>query len=107
MKSYYELLEVSPHASQMVIRAAFRCLAQHGHPDKNPESDEARRKMTDINRAYVVLSDAEERQKYDLAQGISPHFCDRRGPGAMSHIGRQSDGAGPFTERPFAFRPIS
>ena len=107
MKSHYELLEVSPHASQMVIRAAYRCLAQHDHPDKNPESDEARSKMTDINLAYAVLSNVQKRQKYDLVQGTTPRSYDRRGPGSMSHSGRQSDGTGPSTERPFAFRPIS
>jgi curved DNA-binding protein CbpA len=63
--------------------------------------------MTDINLAYAVLSNVQKRQKYDLVQGTTPHFHDRRGPGSMPHSGRQSDGKGPSTERPFAFRPIS
>jgi curved DNA-binding protein CbpA len=63
--------------------------------------------MTDINLAYAVLSNVQKRQKYDLVQGTTPRSYDRRGPGSMSHSGRQSDGTGPSTERPFAFRPIS
>ena len=30
----YEILEVSPHASSLVIKAAYRYLAQFNHPDK-------------------------------------------------------------------------
>ena len=33
--SLYELLEVSPNASAAVIKAAYRCLVQQHHPDKN------------------------------------------------------------------------
>jgi curved DNA-binding protein CbpA len=36
MKSPYETLEVSPHASPSVIQAAYRCLAKRHHPDKKP-----------------------------------------------------------------------
>lgn len=107
MKSHYETLEVSPRASNLVIGAAYRCLAQHDHPDKNPNSARAKQRMSSINRAYAVLSDVGKRKAYDLSQGLTQHFCERRGPGSISPFSRRSDGKAPPTERPFAFRPLS
>ena len=106
MKSFYETLEVSPRASNVVIRAAYRCLAQHDHPDKNPDSEDAGQRMLNINRAYAVLSDHEKRQEYDLSQGITEDLCERRGVGSISPAQRESRGKGPATARPFAFRPL-
>ena len=107
MKSLYETLEVSPRASIFVIRAAYRCLAQHDHPDKNPDSEDAGQWMANINRAYAVLSDIEKRQEYDVSQGITQDFCERRGVGSISPAQRKSHDKGSPTVRPFAFRPFS
>ena len=42
MKStYYDILEVSPQAEDIVIRAAYRALAQRYHPDKSSEPKES------------------------------------------------------------------
>jgi DnaJ-class molecular chaperone len=107
MKSLYETLEVSPHASHDVIRAAYRCLAQHDHPDKNLDSETAGQWMSNINRAYAVLSDIQKRQAYDLSLGIGQKFHERRGLGVLTKAQRQSPDEGPLTDRPFAFRPLS
>lgn len=106
MKSLYETLEVSPRASNFVIRAAYRCLAQHGHPDKNPDSTDAVQRMTNINRAYAVLSDLEKRQAYDRSQGITEDPCERRGLASVPPVRHTSRGKGPPATRPFAFRPL-
>lgn len=106
MKSFYETLEVSPRASHVVIRAAYRCLAQHDHPDKNPDSEDAEQRMLSINRAYAVLSDFEKRQAYDLSQGITQDPHERRGLGSISPAQRKPPGKEPPTTRPFAFRPL-
>ena len=37
----YEILGVSPQAEDIVIRAAYRALAQRYHPDKSDEPKEA------------------------------------------------------------------
>jgi DnaJ-class molecular chaperone len=87
MKSFYEMLEVSPQASSAVIRAAYRCLAQHDHPDKNPASEDAIQRMTNINRAYAVLADAAKRQAYDLSQDNAQGICERRSLNSMSPDG--------------------
>jgi hypothetical protein len=61
----YELLEISPHASQDVIQAAYRVLARHYHPDVNA-SAEATLRIRQVNAAYRVLSDPQNRARYDL-----------------------------------------
>lgn len=106
MKSFYETLEVSPSASDIVIRAAYRCLSQHAHPDKNPDLEDAGQRMLSINRAYSVLSNLEKRKEYDLSQGISQSFFERRGNGSISPANRTSRSKMPPTSRPFAFRPL-
>jgi curved DNA-binding protein CbpA len=59
----YELLQVSPQASFVVIRAAYRALARDFHPDVNDTPDAAIM-MGRLNAAYAVLSDPERRARY-------------------------------------------
>jgi len=67
MKStYYEILGVSPNAEDLVIRAAYRALAQHYHPDKTDEPQEqAALRMAAITEAYQILSDPKSRNQYN------------------------------------------
>lgn len=64
-KDYYETLGVLPEADEKAIRQAFRQLARKVHPDVNPGNKEAEEKFKTINEAYQVLSDKEQRKKYD------------------------------------------
>ena len=64
MQDYYEILQVSPSAHPDIIQAAYRRLALLYHPDRNP-SEDAVRIMAQINEAYAVLSDPEQRARYD------------------------------------------
>jgi curved DNA-binding protein len=64
-KDYYGILGVSPNAEKKVIQQTFRQLARKYHPDVNPGNKEAEEKFKTINEAYQVLSDAEQRKKYD------------------------------------------
>ena len=62
----YEILGVSPQAEDIVIRAAYRALAQRYHPDKSAEPKElAAARMRAIQEAYQVLSDPVGRLAYD------------------------------------------
>lgn len=65
IKTYYDVLQVSPNADPEVIKAAYRSLAQRFHPDKNPGNPDAERYFKIINRAYEVLSDSAKREEYD------------------------------------------
>src|SRR5688572_25669057 len=60
----YELLQVSPRASEGVIQAAYRVLARAYHPDVNDGPDTVR-VMRRLNAAYAVLSDPKRRARYD------------------------------------------
>lgn len=64
-KDYYEILGVPPNAEKKVIQQAFRQLARKVHPDVNPGNKVAEEKFKTINEAYQVLSDSEQRNKYD------------------------------------------
>jgi hypothetical protein len=61
----YELLEISPRASQDVIQAAYRVLARNHHPDVNTSAN-ADQRIRQLNAAYFVLSDPARRARYDL-----------------------------------------
>ena len=74
MMNYYDLLEISPNASDEVIRMAYKALVKKYHPDSCKEDlGEAQKIMADINQAYEVLSDREKRAAYDEMISISLH----------------------------------
>lgn len=66
MKNYYIILGVLDDAEDIVIKAAYRALAQRYHPDKwQGNASEATSKMAEINEAFGILSDPQKRQTYD------------------------------------------
>ena len=65
-KDYYAVLGVLPTAEEVVIKAAYRALAQIYHPDRYSGSVEfAHQRMSEINEAYGVLSDPITRAEYN------------------------------------------
>lgn len=64
-RDYYEVLGVARSASRSEIQSAFRKLARKYHPDVNPEDGDAEEKFKELNEAYSVLSNDEQRSKYD------------------------------------------
>ena len=64
-KSYYDTLGVSRDASEKDVRSAYRRLARKYHPDVNRGDKGAESRFKEINEAYQVLADAENRKKYD------------------------------------------
>ena len=64
-KDYYGILGVPPNADKKVVQQTFRNLARKYHPDLNPGNKESEEKFKTINEAYQVLSNAEQRKKYD------------------------------------------
>jgi len=61
---YYAILQIQKTASQNEIKNQFRSLAKKWHPDRK-QSDDAEKKMAQINMAYEVLSDTKRRKMYD------------------------------------------
>lgn len=62
-RTYYEILQIAPDASQEVIQGAYRALLKNAkaHPDLGGSEESAKA----INEAYAVLSNPEKRQAYD------------------------------------------
>ena len=63
LPNYYEVLGVANDATQDEIKIKFRELAKKTHPDKTKVNSEE--KMSELNKAYEVLSDKERRETYD------------------------------------------
>ncbi|GAA1620727.1 molecular chaperone DnaJ [Leucobacter chromiireducens] len=68
MADHYETLGVSREATPEEIKKAYRRLARELHPDVNPSEDAAER-FKGVTHAYDVLSDPEQRQRYDMGGG--------------------------------------
>jgi curved DNA-binding protein len=63
-RDFYEVLGVSRDADQSEIQRAYRKLARTLHPDvnKDPGAEES---FKDLSEAYDVLSDPDQRKRYD------------------------------------------
>ncbi len=57
MTNPYDILGVSPNASDEEIKNAYRKLAKKYHPDANPGSEYAAEKMREINAAYDKINE--------------------------------------------------
>lgn len=64
---YYKALEVSPKATQQEIKDAYRRLAKQFHPDTCDENANKNR-IVELNHAYEVLGDSQQRKQYDLSR---------------------------------------
>ncbi|NMH28973.1 DnaJ C-terminal domain-containing protein [Flavobacterium silvaticum] len=62
---YYKTLGLNKDASADDIKKAYRKLARKLHPDLNPDDAEANKKFQQLSEAYEVLSNEENRKKYD------------------------------------------
>ena len=61
---YYEVLQVSPNAEVDTIHRVYRLLAQQYHPDNKDTGNIER--FREIQEAYTVLSNPEQRARYDI-----------------------------------------
>ena len=72
MADPYQILGVSPDASDEEIKRAYRKLAKQYHPDANPGDEYAAKKMQEINDAYDRIKNPEKHQTAG-SQGYNPY----------------------------------
>ncbi len=89
-RDYYEILGVSQEATFEEIRAAFRERAREYHPDRNPSADAAGR-MRELNEAYEVLRDEEQRAAYDRMRYARSSSSSSGGGGSQFDSSRESE----------------
>lgn len=72
-RDYYEVLGVVRTASQQEVKTSYRRLAVQFHPDRNPGDKQAEEKFKEAAEAYTVLSDPNQKARYDRFghQGVS------------------------------------
>ena len=65
MKNYYDILGITPDATQEEIKGAFRKLSIKFHPDKNEGDKFFEEHFKLVGEAYEVLSHPEKRENYN------------------------------------------
>ena len=88
MRDPYEVLGVSPGASDDEIKAAYRKLAKKYHPDLNNGSAEAEARMKEVNEAYTLLI------KHKGQTGGPSGYGSAGGYGSSGGTGYGSSGSG-------------
>ena len=65
MDNPYKVLGVDQNASAQEIKKAYRKLAKKYHPDLSGGAEDAQEKLKEINQAFSIIGDEENRAKYD------------------------------------------
>ncbi|XP_008284538.1 dnaJ homolog subfamily C member 30 [Stegastes partitus] len=105
--AYYEILEVSPSATQAQIKTAYYKQSFVYHPDRNAGNDEASVRFSEVSEAYTVLGNKGLRKKYDRGllsstdiTGITrPSAKDPSGGSGTQHAESRRSAAGTVTQR--------
>ncbi len=96
-KDLYEILGVSPDASEEEIKRAYRRLARKYHPDLHPGDKEAEERFKEISEAYEILSDPKKRAEYDqLRQAAQAYSFTTPGGEKAYDFSIFMDEGGPF-----------
>ncbi|MDB4906417.1 MAG: dnaJ [Gemmatimonadetes bacterium] len=107
-KDFYQVIGVSPSATQDELKKQYRRLAAKYHPDKNPGDAAATERFKEISEAYGVLGDVDKRKHYDQMRQLGA-FGGFGGGGSRSGASRPgagSPGAGPTGAGGFRYEDL-
>jgi molecular chaperone DnaJ len=93
-KDYYQVLGVPPDADADAIKKAYRKLARKYHPDVNAGDPSAEERFKSISEAYRVISDPEQRKRYDAMRTAGAGAGFGGGGGGFGGFGFGQPGAG-------------
>ena len=101
LRSHYDVLGVTPRASEAQIKDAYYRLSKKFHPDVN-KSAGAQKKFSEISEAYETLGNRARRRIYDGATHGSRGGMASAVRGKRVHVEYDEfqRGAGQFKERP-------
>ncbi|MCF8464718.1 MAG: J domain-containing protein [Flavobacteriales bacterium] len=94
---YYKTLGIAKTATEAEIKKAYRKMARKYHPDVNPNDKASEEKFKAVSEANEVLSNAENRKKYDKYGENWKHADDierQQQQYARQQQSRQQPGAG-------------
>ncbi|XP_042225540.1 dnaJ homolog subfamily C member 30, mitochondrial-like [Homarus americanus] len=64
-KSYYDILQLTPKATQAQVKDAYYNLSKTYHPDQYKGTEDASVKFREITEAYQVIGNFQKRKMYD------------------------------------------
>ena len=86
MRDLYEVLGCDRQASASDLKKAYYLLAKQYHPDHNPNDKAAEDKFKEASNAYQVLSDEEQRARYDRFGFDGLRGTNGQGGGGFSNV---------------------
>lgn len=105
-QTYYEILQISPDASTLDIKEAYRRLALQHHPDRNGGNTE---RFQEIGEAYSCLSDPVKKYGYDQSLQLNEQKLQTSTSSSTSSAKRRhesSHGNSRFMVNPRVVSPI-
>lgn len=68
MRDLYSILGVSRSASSDEVKKAYRSKAKEYHPDRNKDDPKVAEIFKEVNAAYAILGDKDQRSRYDRGE---------------------------------------
>ena len=99
---YYKTLDISKSATEKDIKKAYRKLARKYHPDLNPNDKTAEKKFKEVNEANEVLSNPENRKKYDEYGEDWQHAEEYKKAKQQEQYQQSKGGSGRYSEEDFS-----
>lgn len=99
---YYKILDLSKNATEKEIKKAYRKFARKYHPDLNPNDKVAELKFKEVNEANEVLSNPENRKKYDKYGEYWQHADEYEKAKQQEQYTQQRGASGQYTEEDFS-----